>query len=198
MALGDKMRAAQEALAERVAVETAKDAPSGPSWTMEQLHEIVSAGMSVSDARSLLQEGFAPDAVLELAKAQAARTVQAAADTQTATAKAMQKAMKPENETHPGISPFSYPEGDKARPRVTVPYEVSYNGYPMTKFPEINHWRECELLALVQPGQFSVLRKDGTKMDVEVKAERDADGKITKMDIRFPVSRARTYSKAWR
>ena len=189
MALGDRTREAREALAEREAATAVQEAPAGPKWTVEQLTEIVSAGMSVADARALLQEGFAPDAVLELAKAQAARTVQAAADTQTATAKAMQKAMKPENEFHPDINAFSYPEGERARPKVKTPYAVFYNGYPASKFLETQHWRECELMAQVQPGQFSVLRRDGTKLDVTVTAERDADGKITKLDIRFPVSR---------
>lgn len=32
----------------------------------------------------------------------------------------VKKTMKPENETHPGISAFSYPEGDVARPKPTL------------------------------------------------------------------------------
>lgn len=170
-------------------IETADAPVTAPGWTAEQLLAIVSVGMSVGDARGLLDAGFAPEVVLEIARTQASAATQQAAEAQSATAKAMQKAMKPENDEHPGHSVMSYPEGDKARPRVKTSYAVSYNGFPVSKFPEAHHWRELELIAQVQPGQFRVLRKDFSPMDVTVDAERDADGQITKLDIRFPVPR---------
>lgn len=179
------MRAAQAAK-ERV-MTTAETPTTG--YTVEQLREIVAAGLGVAEAKALLDSGFSADAVLELAKTQAARLVQAAADTQTATAKAMQKAMKPENTNHPAISAFSYPEGDVAHPKTELPFEFLYNGFPLHKFPETQHWRELELAAQVQPGEYTVLRKDASVMKVTVKADRDADGKITKLDVSFPVSR---------
>lgn len=104
-------------------------------------------------------------------------------------ATAVQKAMKPENETHPGISAFSYPEGDRARPRPVLPHEFLYNNYPMHKFPETEHWRELELACEVVPGSYTVIRRDGSRMSVEVKGERNADGKLTKVSVEFPVSR---------
>lgn len=160
------------------------------AWSMEQLREIVAAGMSVSEARMLLEDGYTPEDVLSLANLQGEQRQKAAADIQTATAKAMQKAMKPENQDHPGVSAFSYPEGDVKRPRPAVPYEFYWNGYPIHKFPETEHWRELELILQVQPGEFNVLRKDGSKMPVTVRAERDADGKITRVDVEFKVSRS--------
>jgi len=104
-------------------------------------------------------------------------------------ATAVQKAMKPENETHPGISAFSYPEGDRARPRPVIPHEFFYNNYPVHKFPETEHWRELELACEVVPGSYTVIRRDGSRMTVEVKGERNADGKLTRVSVEFPVTR---------
>ena len=104
-------------------------------------------------------------------------------------ADAMKKSLKPENEAHPGKSCFSYEEGDVARPRPELPYEFFYNAYPVHKFPETEHWRELELMTQVQPGTYTVIRRDGTPMPVEVKGERNVDGKITKIAVEFAVSR---------
>jgi hypothetical protein len=105
------------------------------------------------------------------------------------TALATQKAMKPENQVHPGISALSYPEGDRDRPRPSLPYEFFWNGYPVHKFPETQHWRELELMAQVTPGEYTIMRKDFTPMAVTVDAERDANGAITKLRVDFPISR---------
>lgn len=162
---------------------------SGPIYTLEQLRAIVSAGMAVTEARALLEDGYSADDVLSLAQLQSEQRTKAATETQQATAKAMQKAMRPENEFHPGKSAFSYPEGDVARPKVVPPFEFWYNGYPCSKFLETEHWRECELMAQVSPGEYTVIRKDGSKMAVSVTGERDADGKLTRVNVVFPVSR---------
>jgi hypothetical protein len=95
----------------------------------------------------------------------------------------------PSNKTHPGKSVFNYPEGEVARPKPMPPFAFLYNGYPCTKFMETEHWRECELMCDVVPGEYSVIRTDGSKMAVTVKGERDADGNLTKIDVVFPVSR---------
>ncbi len=105
------------------------------------------------------------------------------------TATAMQKAMKPENETHPGISCFSYPEGDQARPKPTLPFALFWNGYPMHMFPETETWREMELMCQLEPGEYTALMKDGATMAISIKGERDANGVVTKLDVTFPISR---------
>jgi hypothetical protein len=111
-------------------------------------------------------------------------------DILAANATAVQKAMKPENAQHPGHSAMSYPEGDLARSRESIiPHEFIYNNFPMSKFPETHHWKELELAAQVVPGEYRVLRKDGSPMAVTVTGERDADGKLTKVLLTFPVSR---------
>lgn len=108
------------------------------------------------------------------------------AQTSQATAQAMQKAMKPENTDHPGVSAFSYPEGDKAHPKAVPPYELWYFQYPMHMFPETEHWKEMELACQVQPGEYTVLRKDESSMRIVVTAESNGDGKITKLRIGLP------------
>jgi hypothetical protein len=95
----------------------------------------------------------------------------------------------PSNTNHPGKSVFNYPEGEVARPKPVPPFAFLYNGYPCTKFMETEHWRECELMGAVTPGEYTVIRTDGSKMGVVVKGETDADGKLTKVDVQFPVSR---------
>lgn len=162
-------------------------------WTLDQLKGIVAAGMPLADARMLLEDGYRPEDVLELAQMQAAQKASAASTAMSDAAKAAaehtEKVRNPSNKTHPGISDMSYPEGDRARPRPTIPYEFLYNGYPMHKFPETQHYRELELARLVQPGEFKVMRKDYSEMKVTVRAERDANDAITKIDLQFPVSR---------
>lgn len=110
-------------------------------------------------------------------------------ETAQISASTMQKALKPENDQHPGISAFSYPEGDVAKPRPVLPYELYWNNYPVHKFPETQHWRELELACQLTPGEFTVLRRDGSKMIVTVAGEKNADGKLTKLTVTFPVSR---------
>jgi hypothetical protein len=111
------------------------------------------------------------------------------ASTSTASATAMQKALKPENDTHPGISVFSHPEGDVKNPRPVLPFEFFYNAYPMHRFPETEHWRELELACLVRPGIFTCLRKDYSLMTVTVEGDYDAKGALTTVRVTFPVSR---------
>jgi hypothetical protein len=160
-------------------------------WTMDQLREIVSAGMSVAEAKLLLEDGYSPDDVLGLAQLQREQRSAAATEAQTATAKAMQKAMRPENTDHPGVSAFSYPEGDLERPRPALKCEMWYWNYPMHLFPETEHWRELELANEIEPGEYTILRKDETTITIEVHGERDADGKlkVLKIGSREPVNR---------
>jgi len=107
-----------------------------------------------------------------------------------ANATGVQKALRPENESHPGISAMSYPEGDRAKPRDGIlKYPFFYNNYPMHKFPETEHWRELELAAQVKPGEYTVIRKDASLMTVTVKGEKNANGDTTAIRVEFPISR---------
>lgn len=122
-------------------------------------------------------------------KADLAEILQATAAT---SAQAMQKAIKPENETHPGKSCFSYPEGDVARPRPQIGHPLFWNGYPQHLFQEELHWSEAELMVQLQPGEYTCTQKDGrTTHPVTIKATKDGNGGIEKMDVTFAVSRER-------
>lgn len=106
-----------------------------------------------------------------------------------ANAGAVQKAMRPENSQHPGISCFSHPEGDQKHPKPPLPYQLFWCGYPVHKFPETETWREWELSAQLQPGEYTVIRKDGSKMTVTARGERDADGQVIKLEVSHPMTR---------
>lgn len=98
---------------------------------------------------------------------------------------AVQKALKPENPTHSGLSHYRPKGGDR-----TLPYHIFYNGFPVHEAVETHTDPELDLLLQVEPGEYpSVIRNDHTPMHVSVTAERDATGKITKVEIAFPVSR---------
>jgi hypothetical protein len=103
----------------------------------------------------------------------------------------MQKAMKPENTDHPGLSVFSHRDGDRATPKPPLPYELSWNGYPVNKFPETETWSEWLAQSNIPgKGEYTVLMLDGnTKMKVTVETETNADGKPTKVIVRHPMSR---------
>lgn len=104
-------------------------------------------------------------------------------ETATLSAQTMQKAIKPENETHPGISVYSHPDGDQLRPKPPLPYQLFWDGYPVHKFPETETWYEWELYGQLQPGEFRVLRVDGTLMKVSIKAEKDAQERVTRLQV---------------
>lgn len=125
-----------------------------------------------------------------LSKQQAGVTAEALREILAANATSVQKAMRPENDTHPGISAFSHPDGDHAHPKPPLPFEFYFNQYPVHKFPETETWDEWALAAQVVPGTYTVIRNDLSKMTVEVKGERNADGQITKMEVIFPVLRS--------
>jgi len=99
------------------------------------------------------------------------------------------KVQNPSNKAHPEISAFDYPEGGVKRPKKVPPFQFLYNGYPCSKFIETEHWRECELMCDVKPGEYTIIRNDGSKTSATVRGERDADGKLTKVDVQFSVSR---------
>jgi hypothetical protein len=96
------------------------------------------------------------------------------------------KVQNPSNKAHPAISAFSYPEGDLARPKPLPPFQFIYAGYPCTKWPETEHWRELELMCeVVKPGVYPIIRKDGSKMNVTVIGEYDVDGSLSKVEVFF-------------
>jgi hypothetical protein len=151
---------------------TTEDAPVAPQLSAEQFAQLLQA---ISANKQTLDADTLANIMRETA---------------TISAQSMQKALKPENTDHPGISVFSHPKGDKAMPKPTLPYELFWNGYPVHKFPETETWSEWMAQSNVPPpGVYTVLRNDASRMAVTVETEYNADGKPTKVRVTHPHSR---------
>jgi hypothetical protein len=104
------------------------------------------------------------------------------------TASAMQKALKPENAFHPGVSCYSYPEGDRDKPRQELKCAMSWANAPIVGGCEGNmHWYELELLNQQEPGLYQVTRTDMTQTLLTVTGASDATGKLESLSFTFPL-----------
>ena len=74
-------------------------------------------------------------------------------------AEAMERAANPSNKSHPGVSVYSYPEGDRARPRA-LKCPMFWVGYPLDLDTTSAH--EIELLNQAEPGVYQFRRTDGS------------------------------------
>ncbi len=144
-------------------------------------------GENESPAMALTQEQFT--ALLAAVRAgssgdQTDRLEQILLRTAEVSAEAMKRSLNPENKEHPGKSVFSYPEGDMAKPRPVMPYELFWNNFPVHLFPETQHWLELEMMARLQPGEYYVSKaNDEGAQQISVKGERDANQKLTKVRV---------------
>lgn len=103
-------------------------------------------------------------------------------------AAAMEHAANPSNKTHPAISVFSYPEGDRARPRA-FKCPMTWVGHPLDL--DTTTAEEIELFNLAEPGLFTFLRTDKSTDTLTVEGERDPGGQLTKLHFRFKVHEGR-------
>ena len=107
------------------------DVPAIAGLSFEELQECLALGASLEQVRELAEGGFGYSQIRQLsatlgqAKSQGAGL--SAADLKQILSD-QRKALKPENAMHPGISAFSYPEGDKARPKPPLRRETFFNG----------------------------------------------------------------------
>ena len=92
--------------------------PAIAGLTFEQLQECLTLGATFEQVRDLAEGGFGYAQIVQLAAtlgaAKAGGNGLSAGDLRQVLLD-QRKALKPENDRHPGISAFSYPEGDKAR-----------------------------------------------------------------------------------
>lgn len=92
-------------------------------------------------------------------------------------ARAMKKALRPENEVHPGISVYN-PQGERDHPRTRPSHLFMMGPYPIAdpgNFDTVTK-TEIELLNALEPGSFPVTKADGTMVKVHVKREYQTDG----------------------
>jgi hypothetical protein len=109
------------------------------------------------------------------------------------TAQAQERAANPSNKTHPGISVYSYPEGDRARPR-ELHCPMTWAGFDLGT--DTTTAEEIELLNLATPGVYKFARTDHTPSHpslgiLTVTGERDAGDALMKLAFTFPVEEQR-------
>jgi hypothetical protein len=104
-------------------------------------------------------------------------------------ADAQERAANPSNKTHPGMSVYSYPEGDRARPRPPFKCPMYWNGYDLT--PDTTTAEEIELLNLAEPGIYRFLRTDKSPETLRVVGDRDPAGALSRLLFTFPTKENR-------
>lgn len=93
-------------------------------------------------------------------------------------ARAMKKALRPENETHPAVSVYN-PLGERDHPREKPTHIYLIGPYPICDPGNYDTTTATEIALLnqVQPGLYPVTKSDGSEITITVKAERDAGNK---------------------
>ena len=103
-------------------------------------------------------------------------------------ADAAERAANPSNKTHPGISVYSYPEGDRARPRA-LKCPMFWVGYDIQ--PDTTTAYEIELLNKAVPGTFAFLCTDGSQEQLTCIGTAAPNGSISKLLFDFPTKENR-------
>lgn len=103
-------------------------------------------------------------------------------------AEAQERAINPSNKTHPGISVYSYPEGDRAKPRA-FKCPMFWVGYDMEL--DTTTAEEVELLNRATPGVYRFLRTDGSQETLTITGEQAPDGTWQRLLFDFPVKERR-------
>jgi hypothetical protein len=104
-----------------------------------------------------------------------------ATDLAKAVAEGAAKAGKPENAVHPGISVYSHPEGEVARPKDKLKCRMFIGGGPLeegTLTPA-----EIDALNLVTPGFYRIKKSDDSETILEVRGQVNANKEIEKLWI---------------
>lgn len=106
--------------------------PALAGLTADQLTECFTLGASLEQVKQLADAGFGFDQIKTLAAAMGAAKAQGGGGVSAGDLKellhAQRKAMKPENEAHPGISAYSHPEGDVAHPKDILRRDTIFMG----------------------------------------------------------------------
>ena len=99
-------------------------------------------------------------------------------------AEATKKALRPENEAHPGISVYN-PLGERDHPNPDLKCKVFWCGYPELK-ENLTREEVIAFNAIDEPGEYLFHRTDGSVEKATVEIERDARGAATRLLIGFP------------
>jgi hypothetical protein len=103
-------------------------------------------------------------------------------------AEARKRIEEDDNRTHPGISVYSYPEGDRAAAEVgkikKLKCEMFWLGYPLEV--ESLTPAEVDALNLATGGKFPYHKSDGSQETLTVKATDGLNGQLEKIEFTFP------------
>ena len=170
---------AVEAAAEAAAQEEAllKAAISGE--VVRPAHAPPSATVDPTIAAVLSQMGRLIEQLAAQAKASDSSVEKDAAYRQIELIEKLITKTQPENVHHPGISAFSYPEGDQAHPKPDLQCKIFWVGYELRT--ETLTPQEIDLLNRLKPGEYRVTKSDMTSIPFRVTAKHsdkvDAQGK---------------------
>lgn len=157
--------------------------------TFDELKDIAAAGLPIDQARELARANFTAEQILELAaiapRGNGGLSKQDLAEVVSGAAKAaaeagsenMRKAMHPQNARHPGISAFSNPEGDVAKPKPALKREVIFCG----------HREDAEQLTPAEIEAYNAIDRDYTARDGSWSTEIKRNGKTEQLRILVPM-----------
>jgi len=90
----------------------------------------------------------------------------------------------PENAVHPGISAYSYPEGDLAKPKPPLKCKMLWVGFEETV--ETLTPLEVDLLNRMEPGVYRVRKTNGVEIKLTVAAKRNDRDDLEELSFMFP------------
>jgi hypothetical protein len=105
------------------------------------------------------------------------------ADAQNAALREIAERDQRDDVNYPRVSVYSYPEGDRARPRPQFKCRMFWVGFDMDW--DTTTAEEIELLNLCEPGEYTFRRIGGGLEKLHVTGERNPSGKLTKLDFMF-------------
>lgn len=163
------------------------DVPALAGLTAEQLTECFQLGASLEQVKELADAGFGYEQIKKLAAtlggAKAGPGGGVSAGDLKALLEAQKKALRPENERHPGISAFSYPEGEVARPKPAFVRDVFFNGgrerHDQLSVIEVELYNRFDQTRTARGGMWRAeVRRNGSAEELHIITEpRTLDGR---------------------
>lgn len=170
-----------------MAKESAVAEPTIGGLSAVELQEILGLGASFDHVVQLANAGFGYTHIKHLAPSLQSAVVGGgltSADLK-ALLEGQRKAMRPENETHPGISAFSYPEGDVARPRPTLRRPTYFAGGVQREDSltplEIDLFNRFETTRASRNGRWrALIKQNGSAQElfIDIADAKSMDGRI--------------------
>jgi hypothetical protein len=114
-----------------------------------------------------------------------AQTQNRSTDEIMALAKAVAKEQDRSNPTHPAISVFSRPEGERDNPKGTLRCKMTWGGTQL--HAELLTAEEFDLVHQVPSGAYKITRPDGSRFTVHVVGvTNETTGRPERLDFNFP------------